>query len=415
MGNAASVNRLRNVILAAPNWSLNGPNVFSANLARELNARGIAAHIVLTRPDWLDAKPLPKPADIVIQTLPVSPFMSFRNRCAAMIRYLEEHSPCIYIPNHDFGHSCVSPQLSDRIITIGIIHSDDPQHYEHTVRMGGYWNRAVAVSSAIAQETLKLAPALAGRISVIPHGVAAAAVFPERQCKLDEPLRAIYAGRLDQPQKRVLDLPKILYAAARESVRIHLTIAGRGAAEKQLKADLATLGRGHTVEFLGTVENGTLAQIFARQDVFLLTSEFEGLPISLLEAMGHGCVPIVTDIRSGAPDLICNCLDGFRVPIGDVDGFAARLAALYKDPVMRRQMAYAAYVKASSGCYRMKKMAESYIRLFTEAIDEQQSGAFRRPVGKIRAPLDLRWTERFPAPLQYWGHRAKQVLTERAQ
>ncbi len=409
------MNWLPNVILAAPNWSLNGPNVFSANLARELNARGMAAHVVLTRPDWLDAKPLPKPADIVIRTLPVSPFMSFRNRCAAMIRYLEEHSPCIYVPNHDFGHSCVGPQLSNRIVTVGIIHSDDPQHYEHAARMGRYWNRAVAVSSAIAAETLKLAPALAGRISVIPHGVATAAVFPERQCRLDQPLRVIYAGRLDQPQKRVLDLPKILRAAARESVRIHLTIAGSGPAEGQLKAEFAALDAGHTVEFLGTAEHGALAEIFARQDVLLLTSAFEGLPISLLEAMGQGCVPITTNIRSGVPELIRDEVDGFRVSVGDIDGFAARLEALYRNPVMRRQMGHAAYVKASAGRYRTEQMAESYIRLFTAAIDEQQSGAYRRLFGKVRAPPGLRWTERFPRPLQFWGHRATQILAELTQ
>ena len=145
---------LANVILAAPKWGLNGPNVFSANLARALNALGMAAHIVLTRPDWVDTKPLPKPGDIPFRTLPVRPFMSFRNRCAAMIRYLEQHSPCVYIPNHDFGHSCISPQLSNRIVAVGILHSDDPQHYEHAVRLGGYWNRTVAVSAAIAADAI---------------------------------------------------------------------------------------------------------------------------------------------------------------------------------------------------------------------------------------------------------------------
>jgi glycosyltransferase involved in cell wall biosynthesis len=213
----------------------------------------------------------------------------------------------------------------------------------------------------------------------------------------------------------VLDLPKILRAAAAERVRIHLTIAGSGPAEKQLKADLATMSTGQTVEFLGTVENGALAEIFACQDVLLLTSAFEGLPMSLLEAMGQGCVPVVTDIRSGVPELIREGVDGLRVSVGDIDGFAARLAALYRSPAGRRQMGYAAYVKASSGCYRMEKMAESYIRLFTEAIDERQSGAFRRPLGKIRVPQELRWTERFPAPFQYWGHRAKQVFSERVR
>jgi glycosyltransferase involved in cell wall biosynthesis len=268
------------------------------------------------------------------------------------------------------------------------------------------------VSAAIAADAIKLAPSLAGRISVIPHGVAAAAAFPQRTGNRDEPLQVIYAGRLDQPQKRVLDLPKILRAAAREKVRIHLTIAGSGPAESQLRADFATLDAGGTVEFLGTVENGALSQIFARQDVFLLTSAFEGLPISLVEAMGQGCVPVTTDIRSGIPELISDGVDGFRVPIGDIDGFAARLAALQKNPGLRRQMAYSAYVRASSGPYRIDQMAESYSQLFKEAFDEQQSGAFRRPLGKIRAPQELRWTERFPAPLQYWGHHAKQLLAK---
>jgi len=403
---------LANVILAAPKWGLNGPNVFSANLARALNALGMAAHIVLTRPDWVDTKPLPKPGDIPFRTLPVRPFMSFRNRCAAMIRYLEQHSPCVYIPNHDFGHSCISPQLSNRIVAVGILHSDDPQHYEHAVRLGGYWNRTVAVSAAIAADAIKLAPSLAGRISVIPHGVAAAAAFPQRTGNRDEPLRVIYAGRLDQPQKRVLDLPKILRAAAREKVQIHLTIAGSGPAERQLRADFSALDAGHTVEFLGTVENGAMAKIFASQAVFLLASAFEGLSLSLVEAMGQGCVPVITDVRSGIPELISDGVDGFRVPIGDIDGFAARLAALQRNPGLRRQMAYSAYVRASSGPYRIEQMAESYIQLFREAFDEQQSGAFRRPLGKIRAPQELRWTERFPAPLQYWGHRAKQLLAK---
>ena len=57
------------VVLATPTWSLNGPNVFSANLARSLNARGGSAHILITRPDWDDVKPLAKPDDVPIREL----------------------------------------------------------------------------------------------------------------------------------------------------------------------------------------------------------------------------------------------------------------------------------------------------------------------------------------------------------
>jgi glycosyltransferase involved in cell wall biosynthesis len=394
---------LPNVVLAAPTWSLNGPNVFSANLVRGLQARQVPAHIVLTRPDWLDAKPLPRPQDIPFKTLPGTQFMSFRARCAAMMRHLEQHAPCVYIPNHDFGHSCISPRLSNAVVIVGIVHSDDPQHYEHLARLGQYWNAVVAVSPAIASESLRVVPSLAPRLRVIPYGASTATVFPDRSYAAKQPLRAIYAGRLDQPQKRVLDLVAIVKAAVDLDVPIHLTIAGGGHSERQLRAAFT----GHSVEFLGTLESEVLTEVLARQDVFLLTSEFEGLPMAVIEAMGQGCIPLVTDLRSGIPELVEDAVDGFRIPVGNIQGFAKRLAELYRDPALRRQMAEAAYTKARAG-YRTDQMVQSYIELFETVLDEAGRGTFCRPMHRIQASPNMPWPEHLPGPLQSWGHHVKQ-------
>lgn len=399
-----------NVIMATPTWSLNGPNVFSANLVRGLKARQISAYVVLTRPDWLDHKPLSKPLDIPFETLPVNRFMSFRARCKTMTRYLEQRSPCIYIPNHDFGHSCISPELSSAIAIVGIVHSDDPQHYEHVARLGGYWNAVVAVSSAVAHESLKIAPSIRQRLSVIPYGVTSARALPYRSSASRRPLRAIYAGRLDQAQKRVLDLPGIVASAAELDVPIHLTIAGSGPAEVELKARFAANHTGPSVEFLGTLESAALSKVLGEQDVFLLTSAFEGLPIGVVEAMGQGCIPVVTDVRSGIPELVENDVDGFRVPVGDVQGFAKCLAALYRTPAKRRRMSEAAYAKAGSRCYRADHMVQSYIELFGTVLDEARRGTFRRPNGDIQAPPNLPWPEHLPGLLQCGGHHVKQLV-----
>lgn len=395
-----------NVVLATPAWSLNGPNVFSASLVRGLKVRNIPAHIVLTRPDCVDRKPLPVPPDVPIEKLPVNRFMSFRARCRVMLRYLEERSPCIYIPNYDVGHSCISPHLSPSIAIVGIVHSDDSRHYEHVARLGGYWNAVVAVSSAIADETRRIAPALAPRLSVIPYGIGVARAFPERSSGT-RPLRVVYAGRLDQPQKRVFDFVEIVRAVGELGVPIHLTIVGGGPAEAQLRARLGTR---QSLEFLGTLESEALARVLAGQDVFLLTSAFEGLPIGVLEAMGQGCIPVVSDVRSGIPELIEDRVNGFRVPIGDIRGFAMRLAELHKNGSMRRRMAQAALAKAGSGCYRLDHMVESYAALFETVLDAARRGAFRRPAGKIQPPPNLPWPERLPGVLQRWGHGVKQLL-----
>ena len=398
------------VVLATPAWSLNGPNVFSANLARELNARQIPSHIVVTRPDWVDAKPLPPPPDVPMRTLPVRPCMSLRARWSAMVRYLEECAPCIYVPNYDFGHSCVSPRLSDRVAIVGIVHSDDPQHYEHVARLGRYWNAVVAVSSAIADQVRKIAPSVSPRLSTIPYGVTSAGALPSRSRALRQPLRVIYAGRLDHSQKRVLDLPDILKVSLELGVPVHLTIAGRGPAEGQLRSRCSALGVEGHAEFLGTLDREALAKVLAQQDVFLLASDFEGLPLGVLEAMGQGCVPIVKDIRSGIGDVVTDGLNGYLVAPDDLTGFAARLADLYHDPEMRGRMAAAAYNTVRSGCYRLDSMVESYVELFGRVLADTRCGTFRRPPGPIDPPPGLPWQEHLPEPIQRAGHYGRRLL-----
>ena len=398
------------VVLATPVWSLNGPNIFSATLARGLVSRGIPAEIVITRPDWEDPKPMPRPADIEFRTLPVRPFIRMAARWREMIRYLEDAAPCLYLPNYDFGHSCVSPVLSGRVAIVGIVHSDDPQHYEHVLRLGPYWNAIVAVSTAIADEIAKRAPALSERVTVIPYGVAAPDTFPERRPAPAGPLRAVYAGRLDQKQKRVLDLPRIVRCALDQGIPMHLLIAGSGPAQAILRSECARLAVTAQVEFVGTLAAERLAQLLAGQHVFLLASAFEGLPIGVLEAMAQGCVPVASDVRSGIREVIADGVNGFLVKSGDVAGFASRLAELYREPELRRRMALAAFETIRSGRYRVEAMLESYLNLFERVLADSRSGRFRRPHGEILPPRELPWQERLPEAVQKAGHHARRLL-----
>ena len=251
--------QLPEVILASPSWSLNGPNVFAASLARGLNQRGIPAHILITRPDWSDSKPLPAPDRTEVRNLPVPRFAALRTRWRVMRDYLIARSPCVYIPNYDFGHSCISPELPSEVAVVGVVHSDDPQHYEHASRLGAYWNAIVAVSPEIEHQIRFQSPTLAARLSVIPYGVAAASAIPERPVRPDGPLRVIYAGRLDENQKRVLDLPRVIRAVQDLGNPVCLTIAGAGPAEERLKSLCSELGVYDKIRFLGSLDGGALA------------------------------------------------------------------------------------------------------------------------------------------------------------
>ena len=408
-----------NVILAATTGRISGVDVFSANLARGLRLRGVPSQVVLTEAHWAPPDPMPLPPDITIGTLPVASRVAWRVRWRAMIRFLENRAPCIYIPNYDWRHSCVSPVLSDRVAIVGIIHSDDPQHYEHVARLGRYWNAIVAVSPAIARHAAELDPTLMPRLRVIPYGVDAPEQPPVCAGPEDAPLRIVYAGRLVQEQKRVLDLAAIAVALAERHVPFELTIVGGGADQTTLLDACAALLIDRRVRFLGALANTHVQQVFAGSDVFMLASDYEGLPVSLLEAMAQGCVPVVTDIRSGIPELVQDGVNGFRVPVGDVAAFCERLALLQRDATRRQAMGSAAHRTIVDGGYRTEDMIERYVELFEQAWRDAASGVYRRPRARILPPPALEseasWKAALPGPLRRlgpWGKRTLAPLRE---
>lgn len=397
-----------NVVLATPTWSLNGPNVFSANLARSLNLRGLSAHILLTRPDWVDFKALPRSGDIPVRELPGSRrFLSASRRWEAMRHYLEARAPCVYFPNHDFSHSCISPALSSRVAICGIVHSDDPQHYEHAGRLGRYWNSVVAVSATIGDRIERQFPSLAPRLSVIPYGVP----LPKSPCvrpPVRRALRAIYAGRLDEPQKRVLDLPLIMRAAAELGIHVELTVAGGGPEEEVLRRAFRDAGQSAGVRFVGIVDADRMGEVYAEHDVFLLTSAFEGLPLGLIEAMGRGCVPLVTDLRSGIPEVIQHGLNGFVCKVGDAAGYARHLCTLHGAPALRVEMALRAWETVEAR-FRLETMTDRYVSLCERLLSE----GFVRPAGRSKPSPSAPRTELLPGPVQmlgYYSHKLSRLL-----
>jgi glycosyltransferase involved in cell wall biosynthesis len=393
-----------NVIVSATSGRVSGVDIFSANLVRGMRALGRAGHVLMTCPDDSTPDPLPFPDDIPVVRLPVSRRMTWKARWASLSSYLERNAPCIYIPNYDWRNSCISPTLPQNVGVVGIVHSDDPQHYEHVARLGRYWNSIVAVSQKIANRVVELDPSLAPRLVVIPYGVEIPQSLPQRQSGPNSALRIVYAGRLVQQQKRIRDLPPIFSALVDRGVPAELTIIGSGEEEAALKAACSPwIGTGQ-VRFLGTLSNREVLGVFDQSDVLLLTSEFEGLPVSLLEAMAHGCVPVVTDIDSGIPEVVRRGETGFRVPLGDIGAFADCLGRLQSDPELRQSLSAASYNAVRTGGYSVEDMAVAYLSLFERVLVEAELREFQRPRGSILPPpnspyLTSHWRQRPVAKL----------------
>jgi glycosyltransferase involved in cell wall biosynthesis len=120
-------------------------------------------------------------------------------------------------------------------------------------------------------------------------------------------------------------------------------IAGTGEDDAALRAQAAQLGLGDRLQFLGFV--GDMTALYPALDLLLLTSRYEGLPITILEAMAVG-IPIVASRLDGMLEILRDGEDAALVPPGESDAFAARVCELIAQHALARRYADAALAKA---------------------------------------------------------------------
>ena len=159
------------------------------------------------------------------------------------------------------------------------------------------------------------------------------------------PLRLVFLARLYQYQKRVLDLIPLCSGLVNANVDFRLTVVGDGPDRAAVEAGIRSIpGLGDRVQFLGWLSNSRALEVLRGQHVLLLLSEFEGQPIVMLEGMGCGVVPVVTDITAHR-EIIVPGQDGFLVPVGDISRFVATLLLLASDRGQLAASAEAAWRK----------------------------------------------------------------------
>lgn len=111
---------------------------------------------------------------------------------------------------------------------------------------------------------------------------------------------------------------------------IQLDIFGDGPQREELQRLIDNAGLGANVTLKGY--SNSAAEEFETASFSLLTSKFEGQPLTVMESQAKGCPPIAFDIRYGPRDLIQDGVNGYLVDYGDVDAAAQRVIELSNDP-----------------------------------------------------------------------------------
>ena len=202
-----------------------------------------------------------------------------------------------------------------------MLHGDTEYYYDLAVKHEPIVHAFIAYSRRMYDELVARLPHRRSTIFHLPYGIPLPVAG--RQAA-PGPLRVVYAGRFEQQQKGVFDLPEIDRALKARGIDVAWTVAGAGPDEAALKARWAF---NPNVRWLGQLSTPELIAQYIAQDVFVLPTRHEGFPVALLEAMAAGVPPVVSDIASGIPEIVA-ADNGVRVPVGDVAAYANAIASL---------------------------------------------------------------------------------------
>jgi glycosyltransferase involved in cell wall biosynthesis len=198
----------------------------------------------------------------------------------------------------------------------------------------------------------------ASRLYYLPNVVNCEQFKPSDQ-RDGKTIRLLTAGRL-VPQKRVDRFLSIVKRISENtSTKIKATIVGDGPERSQLEKEASDLGLlPHLLEFRGIVPD--MIQVYRETDIFLLTSDWEGTPNVLLEAMASG-LPVVATRVGGVPNLILNERTGFLVDPRNQHSFTSILLRLIKDPNLRAEMGQRArrYIEANHSLEKLPIVLEN--------------------------------------------------------
>lgn len=170
------------------------------------------------------------------------------------------------------------------------------------------------------------------------------------------------------PQKNHALLLKSFAQGPASDPRAHLVLVGEGELRAELEEQARNLSLTGKVHFLGL--RSDIPDVLGAMDVFVMSSDYEGNPLSVLEAMASG-LPIISTAVGGVPNLFEAGKEGFLVPAGDEHGLAKSMNSLLKYEPARQSMGAAAKSRAKKN-YDVSNMVRAYEEVYEDQLADSQ-------------------------------------------
>ena len=263
---------------------------------------------------------------------------------------------------------------ADRYALIGAVHNDDDQYYRLALRFGPQLRALVGVSRRITEKLRPIADSHRIPIAAIPCGTPPPTVSPRSQP--NRAGRLIWAGRIEESQKRVSDLPKIARRLVDRGVELELAVVGDGPDREMLESEIVRLGVADRMHVLGWCAPSSVSAHLADSDILLLPSNYEGMPVTVMEALATGCGVVASRV-SGVEDYErddrargCFWVHG----VGDVEAAAEAVVTALAVPTAERRARARQFAGEE---FSIETCADRWAELLARAVEVAPPAALR--------------------------------------
>ena len=140
---------------------------------------------------------------------------------------------------------------------------------------------------------------------------------------------------------------------------VRLTILGDGESRKELEEQIKEKNLQDKIILAGLVRE--VEKHLARADIYIASSKYEGLPLSVLEAMASGLPVVSTDV-GGVPEVVSDGVNGILLSLGDKKGYIKALKEMIEN--VEKRYAFGEKSRELSRKFDIKQMVEGYEKLY---------------------------------------------------
>lgn len=221
------------------------------------------------------------------------------------------------------------------------------------------WSVPVALSGLVQESVMEFYQLERGRIPVVFNGIDLGRCIPKEDYHVEDTVTFLHIGRFNQQKnhQRLLSAFAMLHKA---HPNCRLRLVGDGELRKEAETQARALGIWEAVEFCGLRSN--VYPLLRSADVFVLPSDYEGMPMTLIEAMGTG-LPIVATAVGGVPDMLTDETSALLVSCREAD-VAAACEKLAVDEGLRSSLGRQA--RADSVRFSAETMARAYLKIYKD-------------------------------------------------